>query len=128
MRQPSFDPARGLSLLEQLVLLTAPPAAPDELAGRGLAHSVGAIGRAAELETLWELAGRLHALDNEEGMLQAALDLVLERLDLTSGWIFWGQSSEGTLGLAASRGIADDSVRRARTDGIGTCLCLDVFA
>ncbi len=84
--------------------------------------------RNVELEALGEMAARLHNLEGEEDMLQAALDLVLERLGLVSGWIFWGHESHGRLELAACRGISDEFVERSRTSGIGTCLCQDVFA
>jgi signal transduction histidine kinase len=84
--------------------------------------------RNVELEALGEMAARLQGLDREEDMLQAALDLVLERLGLTSGWIFWGHESRGRLELAACRGISEDFVERSRESGIGACLCQDVFA
>jgi signal transduction histidine kinase len=84
--------------------------------------------RNVEVEALGALAARLHGLDREEDLLQAALDLVLGRLGLTSGWIFWGHESSGRLELAACRGLADEFVARSRTSGIGACLCQDVFA
>lgn len=84
--------------------------------------------RNVELEALGELAARLQGLEREEEMLQGALDLVLDRLGLSAGWIFWGEQARGQLELAACRGVADDFVQRARTSGIGSCLCLDVFA
>jgi signal transduction histidine kinase len=84
--------------------------------------------RNVELEALGELAVRLQDLDREEDMLQAALELVLERLGLSSGWIFWGHETRGQLELAACRGISEDFVERSRTSGIGACLCRDVFA
>jgi len=83
--------------------------------------------RNAELEVLRELAGALQEPRSEEETLQAALDLVLKRLGLEAGWIFWGESTRGELGLVACRGIAEDFVRRAREGGIGDCLCKDVF-
>src|SRR5262249_25853111 len=63
-----------------------------------------------------------------EEILQAALDLGLDKLGLSSGWIFWGESGRGTLELAASKGLAEAFLRRARDCGIGDCLCKDVFA
>ena len=83
--------------------------------------------RNVALETLRELAGRLQGIDREDEMLQAALDLVLEKLGLQSGWIFWGESGAGRLELAAVRGVSDEFVNEARERGIGTCLCQDVF-
>jgi signal transduction histidine kinase len=84
--------------------------------------------RNLELETLRELAGKLQALETEDSMLQAALELVLEKLGLTSGWIFWGEAGQERLRLAAHRGVSGMFVRRSREDGIGECLCQDVFS
>jgi signal transduction histidine kinase len=84
--------------------------------------------RNVELEALGELAVRLHGLIHEEEMLEATLDLVLGKLGLTSGWIFWGQEARGQLELAACRGVSDEFLELSRTSGIGTCLCQDVFA
>lgn len=83
--------------------------------------------RNVALETLRELAGRLQGILREDEMLQAALDLVLEKLGLSSGWIFWGEEGGGRLDLAAARGISEEFVRQSREKGVGTCLCQDVF-
>ncbi len=84
--------------------------------------------RNVELEILRDLAGRTLDRAGEEEILQAALDLVLERLGLAAGWIFWGESASRRLELAASRGVAEAFVCQAREKGIGECLCQDVFA
>ncbi len=84
--------------------------------------------RNIELEALRELAGRLHDLDSEDAMLQAGLELVLEKLDLQAGWIFWGESAMGRLHLAAHHGIAAEFVAQAKSSGVGACLCVDVFS
>ena len=73
------------------------------------------------------MAGSLQGLPTAEAMLQAALDLVLEKLGLEAGWVLWGESDRGELELAASRGISERFVRKARNEGIGECLCRDVF-
>lgn len=86
------------------------------------------VQRNIELETLRELAEALPSRYTEEEALQVALDLVLQKLGLEAGWIFWGESNREELRLAASRGIAEDFVRQARESGIGACLCRDVFA
>jgi len=83
--------------------------------------------RNLELETLRELAARLQECATEDEILQSALDLLLSRLGLEAGWIFWGEADKGRLELAAARGVSEDFVRRARASGVGTCLCLDVF-
>ena len=83
--------------------------------------------RNVELEVLREMAGSLQGLPTAEAMLQAALDLVLEKLGLEAGWVLWGESDRGELELAASRGISESFVSKARNVGIGECLCRDVF-
>ena len=84
--------------------------------------------RNVELEILRELAGRIKERGGDEEILQAALDLVLEKLGLAAGWIFWGESAGRSLGLAASRGVTEAFVCQAWESGIGDCLCQDVFA
>lgn len=84
--------------------------------------------RNVELEILRELAGRIKERGSDEEILQAALDLVLEKLGLAAGWIFWGESAGRRLELAASRGVTESFVCQARESGIGDCLCQDVFA
>ena len=84
--------------------------------------------RNIELEALREFAGRIQVQEGgEREILEAALDLVLEKLGLEAGWIFWGEANRGTLELAASRGVAEEFVCEARERGIGDCLCKDVF-
>ena len=84
--------------------------------------------RNLELETLRELGVRIQEKHEEKEILEAALQLVLEKLGLSAGWIFWGESREGKLALAACRGISDNFVQQAGESGIGVCLCQDVFA
>ena len=86
------------------------------------------VRRNTELEALHELGTALSESGSDEEALQTALDLVLRRLGLQAGWIFWGRARDRRLELAASRGVADAFVRRSRESGIGTCLCSDVFA
>ncbi len=83
--------------------------------------------RNVELEALRDLADRLQGVESEPALLQGALDLVLQKLGLEAGWIFWGESARGRLELAAARGVSDTFLRQAREEGIGTCLCVDVF-
>jgi signal transduction histidine kinase len=85
------------------------------------------VQRNLELETLRELAGSLQETATEGEILQASLELVLEKLGLASGWIFWGEASTQTLKLAASQGIAERFVKQAQEEGLTECLCMDVF-
>jgi len=84
--------------------------------------------RNIELEILRDLTRRLRDQRDDPGMLQSALDLILEKLALRSGWIFWDADSKGRLMLAASRGVTEEFLRQARESGIGECLCKDVYA
>ncbi len=84
--------------------------------------------RNVELEALREFAVRVQtplAADHE--ILEEALDLVLQKLGLDAGWIFWGEKGKGEMELAAARGVAEEFICRAREEGIGPCLCQDVF-
>lgn len=83
--------------------------------------------RNVELETLRELAGVIQEAATEQGLLQSALELLLQKIGLNAGWILWGNSSEGTLELAASQGISEAFVRHSKESGVGHCLCADVF-
>ena len=83
--------------------------------------------RNVELETLGAIGSRLRNLDNDEEILQVALDLLLERLGLEAGWIFWGDARTRKLTLAVSRGIDGSFARRTREQGLDPCLCSDVF-
>ena len=83
--------------------------------------------RTLELGILRELAGKLHASGSEEELLKTTLDLVLDKLPLDAGWIFIDYSGRGQLELAACRGVAKEFEQTARREGIGSCLCRDVF-
>jgi signal transduction histidine kinase len=84
--------------------------------------------RTVAMETLREMTTLLHEPGREDEMLQSALELVLARLGLEAGWIFWGESNGEKLELAAAQGVSETFVSRARDSGIGSCLCQDVFA
>lgn len=83
--------------------------------------------RNLELDVLRDLALRLQDFEDDGAILQAALELTLDKLGLEAGWIFWGERHRGKLDLAASRGVDDAFREAARRDGIGSCLCNDVF-
>jgi signal transduction histidine kinase len=121
-----WDPAaRGFALAASRTLASALRASrilgETHLQGELLAR------RNVELEVLRELAGSLQGLSDEEVIVQAALDLVLEKLGLDAGWVFKGESNKGELELTACRGIAQDFVEKSREAGVGECLCRDVF-
>jgi len=126
LRLPSWDERAGAfvqALARALASFLAASRKMDEsrLQGELLTR------RNIELETLRELGDRIQAKSTDEEILDAALQLVLRKLRLDAGWIFWGESTRGTLELAACRGIQERFVAQAHEVGIGPCLCQDVF-
>ncbi|MCI0407018.1 MAG: GAF domain-containing protein, partial [Acidobacteria bacterium] len=113
--------ARSLARALSAALCTARKLDESRMQGELLAR------RNVELETLRELGARIQEKAEDHEILETALQLVLEKLGLGSGWIFWGESKEGKLELAACQGISEAFVGQARTSGIGLCLCQDVF-
>jgi signal transduction histidine kinase len=113
--------ARSLARALSAALCTARKLDESRMQGELLAR------RNVELETLRELGARIQEKVEDHEILEAALQLVLEKLGLRSGWIFWGESKEGKLELAACQGISEPFVTQAKKTGIGPCLCQDVF-
>ena len=113
--------SRSLAKVLSAALCTARKLDDSRMQGELLAR------RNVELETLRELGARIQEKVEDHEILDAALQLVLEKLGLHSGWIFWGESREGKLELAACQGISESFVEQARKTGIGKCLCQDVF-
>ncbi len=83
--------------------------------------------RNVELEALREIGTRLRDLEDDEEILQASLDVLLEKLGLGAGWIFWGDARTRKLELAVSRGLDESFQNEAREKGLDPCLCQDVF-
>jgi two-component system, NtrC family, sensor histidine kinase HydH len=92
---------------------------------RALADTVSQ--RERELAILAQVASRVHGENEVQGILDIALDEILERMDLTTAWIFMGTDRERTLSLAASRGVSPRYLKEIRTVGLGECLCPEVF-
>jgi signal transduction histidine kinase len=83
--------------------------------------------RQRELATLAEVAARVHGADTEPEILDIALEEILAQLGLDAAWIFVGDDDERKLRLAASRGVAPSYLEEVRRDGLGECLCPEVF-
>jgi two-component system, NtrC family, sensor histidine kinase HydH len=83
--------------------------------------------RERELTILAQVASRVHGENEVQAILDIALDEILQRMDLTTAWIFTGTDEERTLSLAASRGVSQRYMEEIRTDGLGECLCPEVF-
>ncbi len=84
--------------------------------------------RQRELQILSTLAFRIHKEDEAEAVLQVALDEILKGLDLTAAWVFLGDEKDKKLRLAAHRGISAGYLREVETNGLGDCLCPEVFS
>jgi len=83
--------------------------------------------RERELTILAQVASRVHGENEVQAILDIALDEILQRMDLTTAWIFMGRDEERTLSLAASRGVSRRYMEEIRTEGLGECLCPEVF-
>jgi signal transduction histidine kinase len=83
--------------------------------------------REQELQALSQVAARVHAEEDVTAILDIALDTILERMDLEAAWIFIGDDRDKKLRLAAARGVAADYLEEVRTQGLGECLCPEVF-
>jgi signal transduction histidine kinase len=92
---------------------------------RGLEMSVEQ--RERELMILSQAAARIHAAEEEEDVLQIALEEILAGLGLKAAWVFFGDDRERKLRLAASLGVAPSYLEHVRRDGLGECLCPEVF-
>jgi signal transduction histidine kinase len=83
--------------------------------------------RERELVILSQVAGRVHGADDVEEILDIALQEILDRMELKAAWIFVGDERDRKLHLAASRGVSPAYLEEVRTQGLGECLCPEVF-
>lgn len=83
--------------------------------------------RDRELTILSEVAARIHGEDEVQRILDIALDEILKRIGLGTAWVFLGDEKEKKLQLAASRGVSPAYLEEIRTEGLGECLCPEVF-
>jgi GAF domain-containing protein len=92
---------------------------------RSLENDVAARNR--ELKILSEVASKVHGEDDVQAILDIALEEILGRLGLQTAWIFIGDEKEHRLHLAASRGVSPVYLDEIERDGLGECLCPEVF-
>ena len=83
--------------------------------------------RERELLILSQVAARVHGEENADAILEIALDEILGRMGLTAAWIFTGDDRDQKLRLAAARGVAASYLEEVRHQGLGDCLCPEVF-
>jgi signal transduction histidine kinase len=83
--------------------------------------------RERELAILSAVAERLHGESSVPGILDIALEEILGQLGLKAAWIFTGDQRDRTLQLAAARGVSQDYLKEVVREGLGECLCPEVF-
>jgi signal transduction histidine kinase len=83
--------------------------------------------RERELVILSQVAGRVHGEEEVQQILDIALEEILDRMELNAAWIFVGDERDRKLHLAASRGVSPAYLEQVRTQGLGECLCPEVF-
>jgi signal transduction histidine kinase len=83
--------------------------------------------RERELAILSQVAGRVHGADQVQDILDIALEEILDQMELKAAWIFVGDERERKLHLAASRGVSPAYLEEVRAQGLGECLCPEVF-
>jgi len=99
-----------------------------ELEGEASSLRASLDRRTREVRILAAVASRIHGEDDAERILAIALDEILEGLDLTTAWVFLGDDKDKPLRLAAHRGVSPAYLDEIRTQGLGECLCPEVFA
>src|SRR6059036_1641364 len=70
--------------------------------------------RERELTILAQVAGRVHGAEEVQQILDIALDEILDRMELSTAWIFVGDERERKLRLVAPRGKVGAPARRQR--------------
>jgi signal transduction histidine kinase len=83
--------------------------------------------RERELAILSQVAGRVHGADQVQEIFDIALEEILGQMELKAAWIFVGDERDRKLQLAASRGVSAGYLEEVRTQGLGECLCPEVF-
>jgi len=84
-------------------------------------------GRERQLSILSAVAAGTHGVEEVPEILDIALRQILEGMDLKTAWVFMGNREDRKLHLAASKGVAEAYLEEIRSDGVGECLCPEVF-
>lgn len=84
--------------------------------------------RNEELSALNTIAVTVSRSLQLEEVLDGALEKVLEVMKLQAGWIFLQDSREGSLALAAHKGLSADFVQEEAKQELGECICREVMA
>ena len=92
---------------------------------RSLEDDVAA--RQRELKILSEVASKVHGEDEVQAILDIALEEILGRLGLQHGLDLHRRREDHKLHLAASRGVSPVYLEDIERNGLGECLCPEVF-
>jgi signal transduction histidine kinase len=84
--------------------------------------------RKRELAILADIATRLHGQEEVQVILDQTLDGLVEGLGLDTAWILLEDRRDGRLRLAAHRGVSPAYLDSVRSNGLGRCLCPEVFS
>ncbi len=84
--------------------------------------------RDRELAILAEVATRIHGEEEAGAILGIVLDAVVERMGLSTAWIFMSDGPSQGLRLAASRGLPAEYEQELGRKGLGECPCLRAIA
>ena len=77
---------------------------------------------------LGDVAARVHGQEDVQAILDQTLNSLVEGLELKTAWILLEERKDGRLRLAAHRGVASAYLQRIERDGLGPCLCPEVFS
>jgi signal transduction histidine kinase len=83
--------------------------------------------RERELGILSEVAARIHGEEDVARILNIALDEILRQMGLRTAWVFMGDEHDRKLRMAAHRGVAQRYLDEIQAEGLGECLCPEVF-
>ena len=84
--------------------------------------------RERELAILSDISLRHHGQEDVQEILDWTLEGLLEGLGLRSAWVLLWDQQGARLRLAAHRGISPAYLRLVEQQGLGDCLCREVFA
>jgi signal transduction histidine kinase len=84
--------------------------------------------RERELAILATISTRLHGEEDVQSILDSTLEALTTGLGVRTAWVFLEDEKEGSLRLAAEKGLSQAYLDVTRARGLGECLCRQVFA
>jgi len=83
--------------------------------------------RERELAVLADLSARHHQREDVDEILDSTLEGLLAGLGLRSAWVLLWDEAGGRLRLAAHRGLSPQYLALVERNGLGECLCREVY-